>query len=103
MSINQTSLNNPLAQVDYGVIADYPHYVRFIAILSDRAGVALGETAEIIFLKPSHPCFSVTGNHIATSDDVFAKLVSWLAGKKFMYSTSDMDMYANKIHYLANA
>ena len=103
MSINQTSLNNPLAQVDYGVIADYPHYVRFIAILSDRAGVALGETAEIIFLKPSHPCFSVTGNHIATSDDVFAKRVSWLADKKFMYSTSDMDMYANKIHYLANA
>lgn len=57
MSINQTSLNNPLAQVDYGVIVDYPHYVRFIAILSDRAGVALGETAEIIFPKPSHPCF----------------------------------------------
>ena len=43
MSINQTSLNNPLAQVDYGVIVDYPHYVRFIAILSDRAGVALGD------------------------------------------------------------
>lgn len=103
MSINQTSLNNPLAQVDYGVIVDYPHSVKFVAILSDRAGVALGETAEIIFLKPSHPCFSVTGNHIATSDDVFAKLVSWLADKKFMYSTSDMDMYANKIHYLANA
>lgn len=103
MSINQTSLNNPLAQVDYGVIVDYPHSVKFVAILSDRAGVALGETAEILFPKPSHPCFSVTGNHIATSDDVFAKLVSWLADKKLMYSTSDMDMYANKIHYLANA
>lgn len=44
MRTNKTSLNNPLAQVDYGVIVDYPHSVKFVAILSDRAGVALGET-----------------------------------------------------------
>lgn len=103
MSNNKTSLNNPVAQVDYGVIVDYPHSVKFIAILSDMAGVALAETAEIIFPKPSHPCFSVTGNHIATSDKVFAKLVSWISEKKVLYSSSDLDGYANKIHYLANA
>ncbi len=103
MSNNKTSLNIPVAQVDYGVIVDYPHSVKFVAILSDLAGVALGETAEIIFPKPSHPGFSVTRNHIATSDSVFAKLVSWLSNKKVLYSTSDMDKYANKIQYLANA
>lgn len=103
MSINKASLNIPVAQVDYGVIVDYPHSVKFVAILSDMAGVALDETAEIIFPKLSHPCFSVTGNHIATSDAVFAKLVSWISDKNLMYSTSDLDMYATKIHYLANA
>lgn len=90
-------LNLPSRQIDYGVITAYPHSVKFTAILSDMKGVALDESPEIIFLKPSHPCYEPD----RISSDKFSKLVSWLANKDIMYDSVEIAKYADTIQYLA--
>jgi len=90
-------LNLPSKQIDYGVITAYPYSVKFTAILSDMKGVALDESPEVIFLKPSHPCYEPD----RVSRDKFSKLVSWLADKGIMYDSVEIAQYADTIQYLA--
>ena len=92
----EVPLNIPTWKLEYGVITAYPHSVKFTAILSDMKGVAVAESPEIIFLKPSHPAYSPSH----ASRDKFAKLTSWLAEKKIAYETSDIANYAETITFL---
>jgi hypothetical protein len=88
----------------YGVISDYPHAVKFTATVSHNVDGKITETfPELLFLKPTHPCFQVQTNHISTGTSVFSKLISWANGLNVTYSTVDLDNYATKIHYLANS
>lgn len=92
----EASLNIPTGKLEYGVITAYPHSVKFTAILSDMNGVAVAESPEIIFLKPSHPAYRQSH----ASRDKFAKLTSWLAEKNIAYETSDIANYAETITFL---
>lgn len=94
----EASLNIPTRKLEYGVITAYPHSVKFSAILSDMKGVAVAESPEIIFLKPSHPAYTVSMSH--ASRDKFIKLTSWLAERKIAYETSDIADYAETITFL---
>ena len=95
---NEASLNIPTRKLEYGVITAYPHSVKFTAILSDMKGVAVAESPEIIFLKPSHPAYTVSMSH--ASRDKFIKLTSWLAERKIAYETLDIADYAETITFL---
>lgn len=88
--------NDPTRRLAYGVITDYPHSVKFTAILLDMNGVAVKEAPEIIFLKPTHPAYDMR----RVSKGKFAKLASWLADKKIDYDTVTLGHYADKILYL---
>lgn len=94
----EASLNTPTRKLEYGVITAYPHSVKFTAILSDMKGVAVAESPEIIFLKPSHPAYTISLSHAST--DKFVKLTSWLAKRNIAYETSDIADYAETITFL---
>lgn len=89
-------LNLPEFSLDYAVITAYPYSIKFSPMLTDRKGVAVEKTPEIIFLKPSHPCY----NPETSPNNLFGKLVSWLAGKSIMYDTAQLEDYADTIGYL---
>ena len=90
-------------QLNHGVITDYPYAVKFTAVLNDINGVAIDETMEILFLKPSHKAFNVKSNHIATDMAVFGKLCEWFEKNTTIYCTAEVFTYAIKIQYLANS
>jgi hypothetical protein len=92
----EAPLNIPTRKLEYGVITAYPHSVKFTAILSDMKGVAVAESPEIIFLKPSHPAYIPCN----ASSDKFAKLTSWLAERNIAYETSGIADYAETISFL---
>lgn len=89
-------LNHPEFSLDYAVITAYPYSIKFSPMLTDRKGVAVEKTPEIIFLKPSHPCY----NPETSPNNIFGKLVSWLADKSIMYDTAQLADYADTIAYL---
>lgn len=89
-------LNLPEFSLDYAVITAYPYSIKFSPMLTDRKGVAVEKTPEIIFLKPSHPCY----NPETSPNNLFGKLVSWLADKSIMYDTAQLADYADTIGYL---
>lgn len=89
-------LNLPEFSLDYAVITAYPYSIKFSPMLTDRKGVVVEKTPEIIFLKPSHPCY----NPETSPNNIFGKLVSWLADKSIMYDTAQLAKYADTIDYL---
>ena len=89
-------LNLPEFSLDYAVITAYPYSVKFSPMLTDRKGVVVEKTPEIIFLKPSHPCYDPD----TSPNNIFGKLVSWLADKGIMYDTAQLADYADTIGYL---
>jgi len=89
-------LNHPEFSLDYAVITAYPYSIKFSPMLTDRKGVVVEKTPEIIFLKPSHPCYDPE----TSPNNIFGKLVSWLADKNIMYDTAQLADYADTIGYL---
>lgn len=89
-------LNLPEFSLDYAVITAYPYSIKFSPMLTDRKGVVVEKTPEIIFLKPSHPCYDPD----TSPNNLFGKLVSWLADKGIMYDTAQLADYADTIGYL---
>jgi hypothetical protein len=89
-------LNLPKFSLDFAVITSYPHSVKFSPMLTDRKGVVVEKTPDIIFLKPSHPCYDPD----RSPNNLFGKLVSWLADKSIMYDTAQLADYADTIGYL---
>ena len=85
-------LNHPEFSLDYA----YPYSIKFSPMLTDRKGVVVEKTPEIIFLKPSHPCYDPD----TSPNNIFGKLVSWLADKNIMYDTAQLADYADTIGYL---